>query len=69
MLTVQQNYKVGIYVRLSKDDERAGESVSIENQKLMLTKYCEEQGWNDSHRRCTRTRCSARFPKRCSKIC
>ncbi|QNK40285.1 recombinase family protein [Caproicibacter fermentans] len=47
MLTVQQNYKVGIYVRLSKDDERAGESVSIENQKLMLTKYCEEQGWND----------------------
>ena len=34
-------------MRLSKDDERAGESVSIENQKLMLTKYCEEQGWND----------------------
>ena len=30
----QQNYSVGIYVRLSKDDERAGESVSIENQKL-----------------------------------
>ena len=47
MLKAQQNYKVGIYVRLSKDDERAGESVSIENQKLMLTKYCEEQGWND----------------------
>lgn len=47
MLKVQQNYKVGIYVRLSKDDERAGESVSIENQKLMLTKYCEEQGWNE----------------------
>ncbi len=47
MLKVQNNYKVGIYVRLSKDDERAGESVSIENQKLMLTKYCEEQGWND----------------------
>ena len=47
MLKVQNNYKVGIYVRLSKDDERAGESVSIENQKLMLTRYCEEQGWND----------------------
>lgn len=42
MLTVQKKYKVGIYVRLSKDDERAGESVSIENQKLMLMKYCEE---------------------------
>lgn len=47
MLKVQKDYKVGIYVRLSKDDERSGESVSIENQKLMLTKYCEEQGWND----------------------
>lgn len=47
MLKVQQNYNVGIYVRLSKDDERAGESVSIENQKLMLTKYCEEQGWTN----------------------
>ena len=42
----QQNYDAGIYVRLSKDDERAGESVSIENQKLILTKYAQEQGWN-----------------------
>lgn len=38
-------YSVGIYVRLSKDDERTGESISIENQKLLLTKYVEEQGW------------------------
>ena len=42
----QTNYNVGIYVRLSKDDERLGESVSIENQKLILTKYVNEQGWN-----------------------
>lgn len=42
----QTNYNVGIYIRLSKDDERAGESLSIENQKLILTKYCAEQGWN-----------------------
>lgn len=42
----QTHYNVGIYVRLSKDDERAGESLSIENQKLILTKYCAEQGWN-----------------------
>ena len=42
----QQNYDVGIYVRLSKDDERAGESVSIENQKLILIKHAQEQGWN-----------------------
>jgi len=44
MITAK-TYIVGIYVRLSKDDERAGESVSIENQKLLLTKYVEEQGW------------------------
>lgn len=44
----QQQYNVGVYVRLSKDDERAGESVSIENQKLMLTKYVKEQGWNEA---------------------
>ncbi len=37
---------VGIYVRLSKDDLRIGESLSIENQKLILTKYVNEQGWN-----------------------
>ena len=42
----QQDYNAGIYVRLSKDDERAGESVSIENQKLILTKHAQEQGWN-----------------------
>ena len=40
-----KNYIVGIYVRLSRDDERAGESLSIENQKTMLTKYVSEQGW------------------------
>ena len=36
---------VGIYVRLSNEDARAGESVSIENQKLMLTKHVKEMGW------------------------
>ena len=36
---------VGIYARLSRDDERAGESVSIENQKEMLSRYVREQGW------------------------
>ena len=35
MLPKQTNYNVGIYLRLSKDDERAGESISIENQKTM----------------------------------
>lgn len=36
---------VGIYARLSRDDERVGESVSIENQKEMLSRYVREQGW------------------------
>lgn len=39
-------YNTGIYVRLSQEDERAGESLSIENQKRILTKYVNEQGWN-----------------------
>ncbi|MDR1137021.1 MAG: recombinase family protein [Synergistaceae bacterium] len=38
-------YMTGLYLRLSKDDERAGESVSIENQRLLLTKYAEDRGW------------------------
>ena len=42
----KQEIKVGIYARLSKDDERNGESLSIENQKLILEKYVLEQGWN-----------------------
>ncbi len=44
-MTKQSNYNAGIYVRLSQEDERAGESLSIENQKLILTKYVAEQGW------------------------
>ncbi len=39
-------FRVGIYARLSRDDERRGESVSIENQKLLLSQYCETQGWS-----------------------
>lgn len=45
MLAKQTNYIVGIYLRLSKDDERAGESLSIENQRRILNNYVREQGW------------------------
>lgn len=41
----QQNTKAGLYYRLSKDDERAGESLSIENQKRILEKYAHENGF------------------------
>ena len=47
IMTEQSHYNVGIYVRLSQEDERAGESISIENQKKMLTEYVSKQtGWN-----------------------
>ena len=42
---LQLNKKAGNYYRLSKDDEKAGESLSIENQRLILQKYVAEQGW------------------------
>ena len=36
--------KTALYCRLSKDDDRAGESMSIENQKAMLIQYAKEHG-------------------------
>ena len=45
---MNEQYRVGIYVRLSRDDERQGESVSIENQREMLQSYCGKQGWTVS---------------------
>ena len=44
---IEKTYNVGIYCRLSNDDERDGESASIENQKLLLQRYVREQGWNE----------------------
>ena len=35
-----------IYCRLSKDDEKIGESVSIETQKMMLSQFCKENGFS-----------------------
>jgi len=45
MLPKQTDYKVGMYLRLSRDDERQGDSLSIENQRRILTNYIEENGW------------------------
>ena len=42
----EKAYNVGIYCRLSNDDERDGESVSIENQRMLLERYVKERGWN-----------------------
>ena len=43
MLPKQANYKVGMYLRLSRDDERAGESLSIENQRKILLEHINQQ--------------------------
>jgi len=42
----EKTVNAGAYCRLSVDDERIGESLSIENQKLLLQNYVREQGWN-----------------------
>ena len=36
-----------LYERLSHDDERAGESVSIENQKRILEDYARKNGFTN----------------------
>ncbi len=41
---LQLNKKAGIYLRLSKDDEKAGDSLSIENQRYILQKYVSDNG-------------------------
>lgn len=38
-----KDYIVGMYLRLSRDDERQGESLSIENQKAILSEYIENK--------------------------
>ena len=36
---MQKNYNAGIYCQLSREDERSGKLVSVENQKIMLERY------------------------------
>ena len=40
---MQENstYNAGLYLRLSKDDEQQGESVSIGTQRAILVDYCK----------------------------
>lgn len=39
------NTKAGLYYRLSQEDERSGESLSIENQKLIVEKFARENSF------------------------
>lgn len=73
MLPKQTDYKVGIYLRLSRDDERQGESLSIENQRRVLTNYVKEQSWTGVskqgyYKKSTRPRGNSRFGKRSLKL-
>lgn len=36
--------KIGLYMRLSRDDDKAGESMSIDNQRIILQSYAAEFG-------------------------
>jgi len=36
-----------LYSRLSRDDEAVGDSLSIVNQKAMLEKYAEQNGFSN----------------------
>ena len=41
-----EQYDVGLYLRLSKDDDiRGGDSSSITSQRAMLEKYVRDNGW------------------------
>lgn len=42
---IQEDNLTALYMRLSKDDERSGESLSIENQRTILHKFVQEHGW------------------------
>ena len=39
----QQLYNAALYLRLSRDDDGAGESGSIKTQQMILERYCREQ--------------------------
>ena len=42
---MKQPYNTALYMRLSRDDENYGDSVSIETQRLVLNAYARDQGF------------------------
>ncbi|MEG0893208.1 MAG: recombinase family protein [Oscillospiraceae bacterium] len=42
---LNERFVAGIYCRLSRDDENLSESLSIANQRQILTDYIKEKGW------------------------
>ena len=47
--TVKNNNKItALYCRLSRDDESQGDSNSIKNQKAILQKYADDNGFGNT---------------------
>lgn len=46
-MNTKSNLITALYCRLSQEDLREGESLSIENQKLILQKYAEDNGFKN----------------------
>ncbi len=44
---MKQPYNTALYMRLSRDDETYGDSISIETQRMILQKYAEENGFTN----------------------
>ena len=44
---MKQPYNTALYMRLSRDDETYGDSVSIETQRMILKKYADENGFTN----------------------
>ena len=42
---MKQPNNTALYMRLSRDDESYGDSVSIETQRMILRQFCEEKGF------------------------
>ena len=45
----QIRYRAGLYLRLSKDDDQAGESFSIGTQRSILMDYCQSNQYEVSN--------------------
>ena len=45
--TLQSDKITALYLRLSRDDDLEGESNSISNQKILLTRYAKEHGFRN----------------------
>ena len=46
MINENKIYNAALYCRLSKDDEQAGESISIGTQRMILEKFCKEHDFH-----------------------